>query len=703
MRYLLLLALSFSFLSAGDYPEEVFVDELDESEFSRGENLARFTYSDKYVYVTHESDNEEQAVRNMPAVSGDLVKTRTASFAEVEFIDGSLLQIADRTDLEFQAINEVYNNESLSVFKLYKGSLFLHVTDEWNHADRRVFRVDSASGSAYIEAPGIYRIDTTGTRMTLKVYRGFAELSGKNDSVPVYSGEYSFIRHMDRPNATRSFNSFQSDRFGRWAYERRPVTDSVSDNYVDSSISSYAHDLDDNGEWRYSDEYGSNVWVPYTTSGWRPYNNGYWTPRHGRLTWVSYDPFGWVTHHYGRWGWGASLGWHWLPGYHYSPAWVAWSSFDTYVGWCPLGYRNRPYYYRGGRYNTVIVNNHYNTWNYVSSTRILKRERVYPDRRVRHTGGKRLITTRRINVGRGETTRITNVIRNPETNRRLASSRTVRRGTLSTRGDNGVKRVKISSTRTGTRTVSRHSPNIVRSSTSRNRSSEYANSPRGGSTRGSNDKATSSSRRNSSLNSASRGNSHQETSRSSVTRGGSSRSNSSATPNSNGSRSRSSATRNNNSNSKPRSSATRNNSSSKPRSSATRNNSSSKPRSSATRNNNSNSKPRSSATRNNSSSKPRSSATRNNSSSKPRSSANRSNSSSKPRSSANRSNSSSKPRSSANRSNSSSKPRSSATRSNSSSKPRSSATRKSSSKPRSSATRSSSKSSSKSSRSKKNN
>ena len=691
MRYLFIFLIALSPAFGWVEPEEVFVDEIDESEYDRGESYARFTYADKYVFVTHEDDEEEQVIRNLPAASGDFLKTRTASYAEVEFIDGSLLQVADRTHVEFQAINEIYNNESLSVFKLYKGSLFLHVTDEWDHSDRRVFRVDTEDGSTYIEAPGIYRVDRENGLTKLKVFRGFAELSGERHSEPVYSGEYSQVRNMGTPSRTRTFNSFYGDRFERWAYERRPRSGSVSSAYVDGSISSYAGDLDDHGEWRYHDELDTHVWVPVVTTSWRPYYHGYWVPRHGRLTWVSYDPFGWVTHHYGRWGWSIGFGWHWIPGYRYSPAWVAWSSFDTYLGWCPLGYWNRPYYYWRHRPSTVIINHHHYRWRYISATRIIHRERIYSDRGIIHRG-KRHISTGRIALdrrGSRSAVSLTRAARNPAFNREVAATRTYRRGTLATRTPSGrIERTAIRGPRTGTSTVIRHSPRITRSISSRggtsvstDRAGRSGSSREVGVTRGS-------STRNSSVTRGST--SRSGTSRSSVTRdrGSSSRSNATRGSSSRGSSSRSNATRGS-SGSSSRSNATRGSSGSSSRSNATRGSSSRGNRENATRGS-SGSSSRSNATRGSSSrgSSSRSNATRGSGSSS-RSNATRGSSSrgSSSRSNATRSSGSSS-RSNATRSSGSSS-RSKATRSSGSKSSRSNATRSSGSSSRSSATRSS--------------
>jgi hypothetical protein len=60
-----------------------------------------------------------------------------------------------------------------------------------------------------------------------------------------------------------------------------------------------------------------------------------YTNRHGWL-WVSDEPFGWAVYHYGRWGWANDIGWYWVPGTRWAPAWVAWHRTDEDVAWAPL-------------------------------------------------------------------------------------------------------------------------------------------------------------------------------------------------------------------------------------------------------------------------------------------------------------------------------------------------------------------------------
>ena len=51
-----------------------------------------------------------------------------------------------------------------------------------------------------------------------------------------------------------------------------------------------------------------------------------------QLRWASEEPFGWATYHYGRWGYSDRMGWFWVPGNRWAPAWVAWRQHDDLSG-----------------------------------------------------------------------------------------------------------------------------------------------------------------------------------------------------------------------------------------------------------------------------------------------------------------------------------------------------------------------------------
>jgi uncharacterized membrane protein YgcG len=90
------------------------------------------------------------------------------------------------------------------------------------------------------------------------------------------------------------------------------------------------------GTWIQTDTYGY-VWQPTITDpNWAPYTDGRWVYSNDGWTWDSDEPFGWAVYHYGRWVNLDGIGWAWVPGYTWAPAWVSWRYGDGYVGWAPL-------------------------------------------------------------------------------------------------------------------------------------------------------------------------------------------------------------------------------------------------------------------------------------------------------------------------------------------------------------------------------
>jgi hypothetical protein len=103
------------------------------------------------------------------------------------------------------------------------------------------------------------------------------------------------------------------------------------------SYSTFYTKLEPYGDWRETSDYGY-VWQPREaqTRNWRPYTTGRWVYTDAGWTWVSEEPFGWATYHYGRWTRLRNIGWVWVPGDEWAPAWVSWRKSDEYVGWAPL-------------------------------------------------------------------------------------------------------------------------------------------------------------------------------------------------------------------------------------------------------------------------------------------------------------------------------------------------------------------------------
>jgi uncharacterized protein DUF6600 len=111
----------------------------------------------------------------------------------------------------------------------------------------------------------------------------------------------------------------------------RPDSDS-------GSYSTFYRKLEPYGDWMETGDYGY-VFQPRQAAqsrDWRPYANGHWIFTDAGWTWISEEKFGWATYHYGRWTRLRSIGWVWVPGGEWAPAWVSWRKGDDYVGWAPL-------------------------------------------------------------------------------------------------------------------------------------------------------------------------------------------------------------------------------------------------------------------------------------------------------------------------------------------------------------------------------
>lgn len=112
-----------------------------------------------------------------------------------------------------------------------------------------------------------------------------------------------------------------------------------------SDSDEYPYEMDLTDFYDYLSPYG--VWVSYRPYGyvwiprhvgyrWRPYSTGRWLWTDYGWTWIADEDWGWAPFHYGRWGWDRSLGWFWVPGTAWAPAWVTWRWGDLYIGWAPL-------------------------------------------------------------------------------------------------------------------------------------------------------------------------------------------------------------------------------------------------------------------------------------------------------------------------------------------------------------------------------
>jgi hypothetical protein len=140
--------------------------------------------------------------------------------------------------------------------------------------------------------------------------------------------------------------------------------DYYEDPYSTQMDTSYFYDyLSPHGIWVSHPPYGY-VWIPDRMAyGWRPYTRGQWVWSDFGWTWVSQYRWGWVPFHYGRWGWDRYLGWYWVPGTEWGPAWVSWRTGDMYIGWAPIPPEAR--FVPGVGIRTLPFSLHHSCWVFV--------------------------------------------------------------------------------------------------------------------------------------------------------------------------------------------------------------------------------------------------------------------------------------------------------------------------------------------------
>ncbi|MBP1628016.1 MAG: Ribonuclease [Holophagaceae bacterium] len=335
--------------------------------------------SDRYAQVRvmegdaiiHKGDVEEALGRGTPVGEGDVVESRGRGVLQLG--DGTRVAFDTGTRFTVAALFMDRQGERQVLLKLERGRLRISVS---NDPDTRI-RVDSPLGSVSFGVKANVAVGLGQQALETKVFTTRASVQNQEDKVTLGAGEWlRFHSPKDSLNRIRDFNTYDLDDFENWSgpqLAQRRVRDL---DRVPEEIRPYAEELSGNGDWVYVDETQSYCWRPRgVPQDWRPYWRGRWASYPGGMTWVSDEPWGYVTHHYGRWGWSLSLGWYWIPGIQYSPAWVAWQNSDAYFGWAPLGYADQPCTWgygewRGGYcWNVVEIN-------FISSPRI--HHHMYP-------------------------------------------------------------------------------------------------------------------------------------------------------------------------------------------------------------------------------------------------------------------------------------------------------------------------------------
>src|SRR6266566_3977509 len=174
---------------------------------------------------------------------------------------------------------------------------------------------DAPNGAVSLLRSGVYRldVDTTGDTTSVTVRSGEAEVTAAGSAFPVRREQTAIVVGGDSPTYD-VHDAMRSDDWEDWCASRdRRWEDSRSARYVSHGVIGY-EDLDDNGDWRETPDYGA-VWVPRgVATGWAPYRYGHWAwVEPWGWTWIDDASWGFAPFHYGRWVY-VGDGWAWVPG-----------------------------------------------------------------------------------------------------------------------------------------------------------------------------------------------------------------------------------------------------------------------------------------------------------------------------------------------------------------------------------------------------
>jgi len=90
--------------------------------------------------------------------------------------------------------------------------------------------------------------------------------------------------------------------------------------------------------WKPSSDMAISISANTNQPAYVPYSNGQWINTDRGWYFKAPTPHEEVVHHYGRWVNSPSIGWVWVPGNVWAPAWVDWKINDSHIAWAPVPY-----------------------------------------------------------------------------------------------------------------------------------------------------------------------------------------------------------------------------------------------------------------------------------------------------------------------------------------------------------------------------
>jgi len=229
--------------------------------------VARLSYVQGAVSLEPAGSQDWVAAElNRPLTTSDGLWSDTpTSRAELD-IGGAVVRVGSDTGFSFLNLDD-----NIAQMQVTAGTVSITVHEL---LENQTYEIDTPNVAVLLDQAGQYRVDVNeaGNTTVVRVSEGQAEASGGGPSIPIanqqmmtFAGSSAIPASLGAPDA-----------FDDWTFERdREYEQAASQQYVPEDMPG-TEDLDENGDWQNTPDYGY-VWVPSAVAvGWAPYSYGHW-------------------------------------------------------------------------------------------------------------------------------------------------------------------------------------------------------------------------------------------------------------------------------------------------------------------------------------------------------------------------------------------------------------------------------------------
>ncbi|HVP91950.1 MAG TPA: DUF6600 domain-containing protein [Terriglobales bacterium] len=293
----------------------------------------------------------ETAVLNLPLGPGDTVRTSPSRRCEIQFDTGTVVRLDFSTELKIEIVlaQSLSAPSQVSNLSLARGRVYIMYKQ---YDSREMFQVLTRLAAVKLGHNSVAVIRAAADGSTdAQVKAGKASVMFGPDEKTLQKQALKSGERLTLVSATQFARAayLGGSEFELWNDEVNARFDELHKGQsalpkpiqkLPPAVFYFAQRYGNlYGEWAWDDLYGY-VWRPFLDRmdypwGWAPYFYGRWTSVDGQLYWVPEEPWGWIPYHLGIWQWDKKLGWVWLPGSLFAPAWVDWEFFFGSFGWRP--------------------------------------------------------------------------------------------------------------------------------------------------------------------------------------------------------------------------------------------------------------------------------------------------------------------------------------------------------------------------------